>query len=40
MGSDFYMTPLTDGRRTMLPFRMGEHEIFVELVITGRTRRA
>jgi chemotaxis protein CheX len=41
MGSDFYMTPLSDGRRTMLPFRMGDHEIFVELVITtSRTRRA
>lgn len=39
MGSDFYMTPLTDGRRTMLPFRMGDHEIFVELVITTRVRR-
>ena len=40
MGSDFYMTPLTDGRRTMLPFRMGDHEIFVELVITSRARRS
>jgi chemotaxis protein CheX len=40
MGSDFYMTPLTDGRRTMLPFRMGDHEVFVELVITTRVRRA
>jgi chemotaxis protein CheX len=40
MGSDFYMTPLTDGRRTMLPFRMSEHEIFVELVITTGVRRA
>ena len=40
MGSDFYMTPLTDGRRTMLPFRMGDHEIFVELVITTKVRRA
>jgi chemotaxis protein CheX len=40
MGSDFYMTPLSDGRRTMLPFRMGDHEIFVELVITSKVRRA
>ena len=40
MGSDFYMTPLSDGRRTMLPFRMGDHEIFVELVITTKVRRA
>lgn len=40
MGSDFYMTPLSDGRRTLLPFRMGEHEIFVELVMTtGRVQR-
>jgi chemotaxis protein CheX len=41
MGSDFYMRPLTDGRRTMLPFRMGDHEICVELVVTtARPRRA
>ena len=40
MGSDFYMTALTDGRRTMLPFRMDGHEIFVELVITTKVRRA
>lgn len=41
MGSDFYMTALTDGRRTLLPFTMGEHEIFVELVVTtSRARRA
>jgi chemotaxis protein CheX len=40
MGSDFYMTPLTDGRRTMVPFHMGKHEIFVELVITTKVRRA
>ena len=41
MGSDFYMTALTDGRRTLLPFKMGEHEIYVELVVTtSRARRA
>ena len=40
MGSDFYMTALTVGRRTMLPFRMDGHEIFVELVITPKVRRA
>ncbi|HTV01036.1 MAG TPA: chemotaxis protein CheX [Luteitalea sp.] len=40
MGSDFYMTPLSDGSRTMLPFRMGDHEIFVELVVTSKARRA
>lgn len=39
MGSDFYMTPLSDGRRTMLPFRMADHEIFVELVVTSRVAR-
>ncbi|MBA2355831.1 MAG: chemotaxis protein CheX [Acidobacteria bacterium] len=39
MGSDFYITPLTDGRRTLLPFRMQDHELFVELVITTRTSR-
>ncbi|AMY10446.1 hypothetical protein LuPra_03676 [Luteitalea pratensis] len=39
MGSDFYMTALTDGQRTMLPFRMDDHEIFVELVITTKVRR-
>jgi hypothetical protein len=33
-GSDFYMTPLTDGRRTLLPFRMDGHENFVERVVT------
>lgn len=41
IGTDFSMTPLRDGRRTVLPFRMGEHEIFVELVVTpGQGRRA
>lgn len=40
MGSDFYMTALSNGRRTMLPFRMDGHEIFVELVITPKVRRA
>lgn len=40
MGSDFYITPLTDGRRTLLPFRMDDHEIFVELVMSTRARSA
>ena len=40
MGSDFYITSLTDGSRTVLPFRMHNHELFVELVITTRTARA
>ncbi len=34
MGSDFYMTPLANGRRTLLPFRMGEHEVCLELVLS------
>lgn len=40
MGSDFYMTPLTNGRSTTLTFLMGEHELFVELIITTRGPRA
>lgn len=40
MGSDFYMKALTDGRRTTLPFRMGPHEIFLELVMTTGAGRA
>jgi chemotaxis protein CheX len=34
MGSDFYIKPMTNGRRVLLPFRMGEQEIFVELIVT------
>ncbi len=34
MGSDFYIKPMTNGRRVLLPFRMGEHEVFVELILT------
>ncbi len=40
MGSDFYMTPLADGRRTLLPFRMGDHEVCVELVVGTTVARA
>jgi hypothetical protein len=40
MGSDFNMTPLTNGRRTRLPFRMDDHEFFVALVVTTRVWRA
>jgi chemotaxis protein CheX len=34
MGSDFYIKPMTNGRRILLPFRMGEQEVFVELILT------
>ena len=34
IGSDFYIKPMTNGRRVLLPFRMGEQEIFVELIVT------
>ena len=30
IGSDFYIKPMTNGRRVLPPFRMGEREIFVE----------
>lgn len=35
MGSDFYIKPMTRGRRILLPFRMDDHEIFVELIVTS-----
>lgn len=34
IGSDFYIKPMANGRRVLLPFRMGEQEIFVELIVT------
>lgn len=34
IGSDFYIKPMTNGRRVLLPFRMGGQEIFVELIVT------
>lgn len=34
IGSDFYIKPMTNGRRILLPFRMGDQEIFVELIVT------
>lgn len=34
MGSDFYIKPMTNGRRVLLPFRMEEQEVFVELIVT------
>jgi chemotaxis protein CheX len=38
MGSDFYIKPMSNGRRVLLPFRMGEQEIFVELIVTSRAK--
>ncbi len=40
MGSDFYMTPLANGRRTLLPFRMGDHEVCLELVVSATVASA
>jgi chemotaxis protein CheX len=34
IGSDFYIKPMTNGRRLLLPFRMDDQEIFVELIVT------
>ena len=34
MGSDFYIKPMSNGRRVLLPFRMEEQEVFVELIVT------
>ena len=34
IGSDFYIKPMTNGKRVLLPFRMEEQEVFVELIVT------
>jgi chemotaxis protein CheX len=34
MGSDFYIKPLVNGRRVLIPFKMEAHEVFVELIMT------
>jgi chemotaxis protein CheX len=35
MGSDFYIKPLVNGRRVLIPFKMDDtHEVFVELIMT------
>jgi chemotaxis protein CheX len=34
VGSDFYIKSLTHGRRVLIPFKMDEHEVFVELIMT------
>ncbi len=36
MGSDFYIKPFSSGRRILLPFRMADHVICVELILTGQ----
>ena len=38
--ADRFLLQADAALRTLLPFRMGEHEIYVELVVTSRTRRA
>lgn len=40
LGSDFYIKPVSSGRRTLLPFRMDHHEVLVELILTRRVARA
>jgi chemotaxis protein CheX len=37
MGSDFYIKPMVNGRRVLIPFKMDEHEVFVELIMTEPT---
>lgn len=39
MGSDFYIKPMTSGRRALLPFRMGSCEVLVELIASKRRAR-
>lgn len=39
LGSDFYIKPVTTGRRTLLSFGLAEHEVLVELILTGRVGR-
>ncbi len=39
MGSDFYIKPMSSGRRALIPFRMGRHEILVELILTEQQAR-
>ena len=34
IGSDFYIKPLTNGHRVLIPFGMEGHEVFVELILT------
>jgi hypothetical protein len=39
IGSDFYIKPLTNGHRVLIPFGMEEHEVCVELILTEPPRR-
>jgi chemotaxis protein CheX len=34
VGSDFYIKPMVNGRRVLIPFKMEAHEVFVELIMT------
>jgi chemotaxis protein CheX len=34
VGSDFYIKPMVNGRRVLIPFKMDAHEVFVELIMT------
>jgi chemotaxis protein CheX len=34
MGSDFYIKPFSNGRRILLPFRMNDNDVYVELILT------
>lgn len=39
-GSDFYTACVSDVRRVLCPFRIGEHEVFVELIVSRDVARA
>ena len=39
-GSDFYTTCVSDVRRILCPFRIGDHEVFVELIVGRDLARA
>lgn len=38
VGSDFYIKPLTNGHRVLIPFAMDAYEVFVELILTEPRR--
>jgi chemotaxis protein CheX len=40
IGSDFYTRFGSDVQRQLCPFKMGDHTIFVELIVTRRTKPA
>lgn len=39
-GSDFYTACVSDVRRVLCPFRIGEHEVFVELIVSRDVAKA